>query len=206
MFPKIVLFIALLVPFANASQNFEETHSEVHPLVGGGVLHIRLNVGELHIIRGADKANLHIRYTIHSNRESSLHNTRANFEVRGSDGALEFYSPYGGNTSIDAEIEVPDLTSLDVRAKVGEIQVDGITGDKFLSLSIGDIHVSAADVDDYRVVRAKTHIGDVDWHPKGRVNGMDRGENGWLGQRLTYKSTGKYELKAEVWIGDVDLR
>lgn len=207
MFAKAALLIALLVPFAVASQNFEKTQSEVHPFVSGGTLHVRLSVGEVHITKGADKTNLHVRYTIHSNRESNLHETQVRFETRGNDGTLEFHSPYRGNTSIDAEIEVPDLTGLDVRVKVGEVCVEGITGDKILALNIGDIHVGVGEALDYRVVRAKTRIGDVDWRPKGGLaNALNYGESGWLGHKLTYNSNGKYELRAEVSIGDIDLR
>jgi hypothetical protein len=207
MFPKAVLLIALLVPFATASHDFEETHSEVHPFVSGGTLHIRLSVGEVRITKGADQANLHLRYTICSNRESNLHETQVRLETRGNDSTLEFHSPYRGNTSIEVEIEVPDPTSLDVRVKVGEVHIDGITGDKIVALRIGDIHVGVGDVPDYRVVRARTHIGDVDWRPKGMLaNALNYRESGWLGQQLTYNSNGKYELRAEVSIGDIDLR
>ena len=206
MFAKAGLWIVLLVPLAAANQNFVETHSEVHPLVTGGTLHIRLRVGDVHITKGADQQNLHVRYTIRSNREPNLHETYLQFETQGVDSKLDFHSPYRGNTSIDAEIEVPDPTGLDVQVQVGGVHIDGIAGDKTLVLRIGDIHVGAGDATNYQTVRASTIIGDIEWQPRGLANSFNYGDRGWLGHKLKYDSDGKYELRAEVSIGDIDLR
>jgi hypothetical protein len=207
MFRKIALLILLAVPFAAAKENFRETRSAIQPFISGSTLRINWRVGDLRIVKGSDAHNIHIQYTIHSDRESNLHETQVQVETRGNETAIESHTPLFGNTSIDADIEVPDQANLDVHLKVGDLHVEGISGDKILAVKIGDIRVALGDAPDYRWVRAKTHIGDVDWSPKGwKTDNLNYGERGWLGGKLSYNSTGKYELRAEVSIGDIDLR
>jgi len=207
MFRKIALLILLAVPFAAAKEDFRETRSAVQPFVPGSTLHIDWRVGDLRIVKGTDAHNIHIQYTIHSDRESNLHEAQVQIQTRRNDTTIESRTPYFGNTSIDADIEVPDPANLDVHLKVGDLRVEGITGDKTLAVKVGDIRVAVGDAPDYRMVRARTRIGDVDWSPKGwQTDNLNYGERGWLGGKLSYNSNGKYELRAEVSIGDIDLR
>jgi hypothetical protein len=204
MFRRAVLLILLAVPFAAAKQEFQDTHSETHAFRAGNMLHIQWRVGDLRIVKGTDANNIHIRYTIHSNRESNLQEAKVEFRSNDNDMTIQSHSPYRGNTSIDADIEVPDPTGLDVDLKVGDLDVEGITGDKTLGVGVGDLRVAVGDSPDYRLVRAKTGIGDVDWSPKATQTQGFR-ETGWLGHKLSYKSNGKYELVAHVGVGDIDL-
>jgi hypothetical protein len=187
----------LLIPFCLASDwDYEETHSDTRDFVSGGMLHVRMSVGDLHIKRGvANKINL--RYTVKSRRERNVKESRVDFDIRGNDASIEFHAPTGGNTQFDVELEVPASTNLDVHLKVGDMRVENIEGDKDLELSVGDIRV-AKGTSSYRLVRASTGIGDV--------NGDGYGEtSGWLGKMLKYHGDGKYELRAHVGVGDITL-
>ena len=75
--------------------------------------------------------------------------------------------------------------------------MEDIEGDKDLELGVGDIRVTAERAG-YHVVRASAGIGDV--------NGESYGEtSGWLGKILKYHGDGKYELRAHVSVGDINL-
>jgi hypothetical protein len=196
----------LLIPFcaAHASNshdwNYEETRTDARDFVSGGMLHVRMTVGDLHIKRG-DSNKIHLTYTVKSRRESAVKDAKVDFEVRGNDAKIEFHAPYGGNTNFEVELEVPANTNLDVHEKVGDLTVDNIEGDKDLELGVGDIHIADENSQDhagYRLVRANAGIGDV--------NGQDYGEtSGWLGKTLKYRGEGKYELRAHVGVGDITL-
>lgn len=94
------------------------------------------------------------------------------------------------------EIEVPASTSLDIHQKVGDLTVEKIDGDKDLSLGVGDLRIQQDD-SSYRLVRASTGIGDVN---------SEYGESsGWLGKTLKYHGQGKYELRARVGVGDINI-
>jgi len=205
MIRNVVLLILMAVPFTVAKQGFRETHSEIYPIGSSKSLHIQWKVGDIRILKGADSNNIHVHYTIRSKRESDLQNVKIEFRTNGSAMTIEADSAFRGNTSIDAEIEVPDPMTLDVHLKVGDMTVEGIHGDKTLEVSVGDIRVRMENEPEYRTVRAKSGIGNVSWTNDGRqVDRLHKG--GWLGKKLSYDSNGKYELSAKVSVGDIELR
>jgi hypothetical protein len=198
---KAVLLCLLIVPFcaayaSNHDWDYEETHSDSRDFVAGGMLHVHLSVGDLHIKRG-DSSKINLRYTIKSRREKNVRNATVDFDVHGSDATLEFHSPSNSNTQFDVELEVPAQTNLDVHEKVGDLYVGDIEGDKDLELGVGDIHV-AREHSTYRLVRASSGIGDVNSDGYGETSG-------WLGKTLKYHGGGKYDLRAHVGVGDITL-
>jgi hypothetical protein len=196
---KTILVCLLLAPFCAASDqwDYEETHSETRDFVAGGMLHLRLSVGDLSI-RRTDTNQIRLHYTVKSRNESHVKNAHVEFEVHGHDAEIDFHAPTtGGNTQFDVELDVPQNTNLDVHQKVGDLTVENIEGDKDLELGVGDIRV-VVERAGYHLVRASTSIGDV--------NGEGYGEtSGWLGKTLKYHGDGKYELHAHVSVGDITL-
>ena len=198
MLHKTIVVCLLLAPFCTASDhwNYEETHSEARDFVAGGMVHVRLSVGDLHIRRGdSDKIRLH--YTVKSWRESHVKDAHVDIDVHGRDANIEFHAPTSGNTQFDVELEVPQNTNLEVHEKVGDLRIEEIEGDKDLELGVGDIRVAFGRAA-YHLVRASTSIGDVNTST-GEVSA------GLLGKTLKYHGDGKYELRAHVSIGDITL-
>jgi hypothetical protein len=187
----------VLVPFCAASDwRYEETHTDAREFVSGGLLHVHLSVGDVEIHRG-NSNKLNLRYTVKSRREHNIKDARVDFDVRGNDATIEFHAPTGGNTEFDVELEVPANTNLDVHEKVGDMTIEDIEGDKDLELSVGDIRISDGH-SGYRLVRASSGIGDVHSDGYGETSG-------WLGKTLKYHGDGKYELRAHVGVGDINL-
>ncbi len=199
---KTVLVCLVLVSFsavplfAGDDWNYEETRSDAREFVAGGFVHVRLSVGDMHIKRG-DTAKVSLRYTVKSRHEQNVKEATVDFEVRGNEATIEFHAPSRANTQFDVELEVPQNTNLDVHAKVGDVTVEDVEGDKDLSLGVGDIRVSNGR-SGYRLVSASTGIGDVSGDGYGETSG-------WLGKSLKYHGEGKYELRAHVGVGDIKL-
>jgi hypothetical protein len=194
---KLVLLCLLLVPLCAASDwNYEETHSDARDFVSGGYLHVRFTVGDIHIKRG-ETNQIRLQYTVKSRSEHNVKEAHVDFNIRGNDATIEFHSPMSGNTNFDVQLEIPQNTNLDVHQKVGDLTVDNITGDKDLSLGVGDLRIATEHVG-YRLVRADTGIGDVHSGGYGEISG-------WLGKTLKYHGDGKYELRAHVGVGDIHL-
>jgi hypothetical protein len=194
-----LVFVSLLAPFSAASNddwNYSETHTDTREFVAGGMLHVRMSVGDLHIRRGDDD-KIHLSYTVKSHSERNVKDARVDFDVRGNDATIEFHSPYSGNTNFDVELEIPRNTNLDIHEKVGDMTVENIEGDKDLDLGVGDIRVER-EPSTYRLIRASTGIGDVSSDFSGETSG-------WLGKSLRYHGDGKYELRAHVGVGDITL-
>jgi hypothetical protein len=198
MLHKTIIVCLLLAPFCAASDhwNYEESHSEVREFVAGGMVHVRLSVGDLHIKHG-DTNKISLRYTVKSRREGNVKDAHVEIDIRGRNANIEFRAPTGGNTQFDVELEVPQNTSLDVHEKVGDLRIDDIEGDKDLQLGVGDIRVAFGRAA-YHLVRASTSIGDVNTST-GDVSA------GFLGKTLKYYGDGKYELRAHVSVGDISL-
>src|SRR5260370_36538081 len=139
---KTLLVCLLLVPFCAASDHwaYEETHTDFRDFAVGGILHVRLSVGDLRIMRG-ESNQIHLRYTVKSRRDSHVKAAKVDFEVRGRDASIECHAPSGSNTQFDVELEVPPTTNLDVHEKVGDLTVEDIEGDKDLTLNVGDIRI-----------------------------------------------------------------
>ena len=196
-FHKTLLLCLLWAPFCVANDwNYEETHADARDFVAGGMVHVHLSVGDLHIKRG-DAKKIQLRYTIKSRREKNVKDARVDFDVRGNDATIEFHAGSNSNTQFDVELEIPPNTNLDVHEKVGDLTVDDIEGDKDLQLGVGDIHVGRGN-SGYRLVHASTGIGDVNSDGYGETSG-------WLGKTLKYHGEGKYELRAKVGVGDITL-
>jgi DUF4097 and DUF4098 domain-containing protein YvlB len=191
------LVLLCAVPFALADDwQYEETHRDARDFISGGYVHVHMGVGDLHIKRG-DSTQIRLEYTVKSHREKNLKAATVEFEVKGNEATIEFHAPSAGNTQFDVELEVPQNTNIDAHEKVGDLTIDDIEGDKDLSLGVGDIRV-ASGRSGYRVVNASSGIGDV--------HGADYGEtSGWLGKTLKYHGEGKYELRAHVGVGDINL-
>jgi hypothetical protein len=198
---KVVLLALILAPLCAAHTfddwKYEETHSDSREFSPGGMLHVHLKVGDLHIRRG-DANKISLRYTIKSRHESNVKNSSVDFDVRGSDATLDFHAPTTSNTSFDVELEVPANTNVDVHIKVGDLTVENVEGDKDLELGVGDIRVTR-EPSSYHLVRASSGIGDVNSDGYGETSG-------WLGKTLDYHGEGKYELRAHVGVGDITLQ
>jgi len=206
MLRNLFVFLLLAVPFAAARNDFRESYSETRPLHQGARLNIRWRVGDVRIVKGSDSNNIHIHYTVRSSSESAMKNAKVEFRGRDDEMTIEARSSIHGNTAIDADIELPDQVNLDVRLKVGNLEVEDLVGDKDLAVSVGGIRVRGDDPASYRSVHAKTGIGDVEWTPPQGTQANAFRESGWLGHKVSYTSTGKYELRAEVSVGDIQLR
>src|SRR5258708_24157362 len=198
MLHKTIVACLLLVPFCAASDRwkYDESHAEVRDFVAGGMLHVRLGVGDLHIKR-SDSNQIRLHYTVKSRRESRVKEAHVDIEIRGRDAHIEFHAPSGGNTQFDVELEVPQTTNLDVHEKVGDLTVENLEGDKDLELGVGDIRVAAQRAG-YHLVRASAGIGD------GNSDGYAE-PTGSLATTLENHGDGKYELHAHVGVGDITL-
>jgi hypothetical protein len=195
-----VLLTLILAPLCLAhgfdDWKYEETRTDSREFSAGGMLHVHLKVGDLHIRRG-DADKIRLRYTIKSHHEQNVKNSSVDFDVHGSDATVDFHAPTSSNTSFDVELEVPANTNIDTHMKVGDLTVENVEGDKDLELGVGDIRVTR-EPSRYRMVRASTGVGDVNSGGYGETSG-------WLGKTLKYTGEGKYELHAHVGVGDITL-
>lgn len=189
----LAFLAALLLPGTSDSI---QTKTEEREFAPGGSLKISLRAGDLKIVKGEDPRHIHLRIKLDPRNGDIDKDVRVRFDVHGSEAEIQIKGP--SRNGVNAEIEIPSPTNLQVRMTAGDLHVEGVEGDKDLELHFGDLQVEPCSEFDYGPIDASTHIGDVQ-SPFGKTKG-------WLGQSLKSQGNGRYRLHAHVGIGDIGFR
>lgn len=173
-----------------------QTHTETFDLASATALRVRLRVGDLKIVKGADARHVVIHFTATSHDQTdAADRVKTSFQVKGSQAELNLHAPK--NVNFDVRLEVPAPTDLTIRMSVGDLTLEGVEGNLDIEDHVGDLTVKPGPEKDYGLIEASTHIGDLDGLP-GNVHG-------WLGKSGRVEGGGQYHLHAHVGIGDVRL-
>lgn len=122
--------------------------------------------------------------------------TRSQISVSGNRAKVMVEGPTDG---FQATVYVPQRTDLTVFQTIGDLRVQGIEGNKNLGLNIGKISVDVVDPAKVKSVSALVKIGNVHagpWH---------LGRGGFF-RSFHAGGQGPYRLKADLDIGDIELR
>ena len=158
----------------------------------GSNLALHLGGGDYQIRPGAgDK--IVVTYTTRNQGELK----KVKVQIRARDGGSELWVS-GPRKDLQVTIEVPARTNLWVRLSAGDLEVKGIEGNKDIENHVGDIKLDVTDPENYGLVDASVHIGDLKASPFGNAKG-------WLGGKLRTQGAGQYRLHAHVDIGDLNL-
>jgi hypothetical protein len=96
-------------------------------------------------------------------------------------------------------IEVPSPSNLIVRLPFGDLNIEGVSGDKDVEMHAGDLNIAVGNPDEYGHVDASVGAGDLSAAPFGETkDGLFR----------SFEKTGKghYRLHAHVGAGDLNLK
>ncbi|HEY2820166.1 MAG TPA: hypothetical protein VGJ06_03910 [Candidatus Acidoferrum sp.] len=96
-------------------------------------------------------------------------------------------------------IEIPKASNLTVRLPFGDLNIEGVSGDKDVELHAGDLNIEVGNPADYAHVDASVNAGDLSAGPFGETkDGLFR----------SFEKTGpgRYRLHAHVGAGDLNLR
>jgi hypothetical protein len=160
----------------------------------GGQLRMHIRSGEIRIV-GSDDNKVRVHYDgEHADR---FHNVRVSLQATGNNGELRVSG--GPKNRFEIEIAVPKSCDLSVRIPAGDVTVKGITGDKDIQLTAGELTIDVGKADDYSSVDASVYTGDLD----AEAFGVDKGG---LFRSLHQHGPGKYRLRAHVGTGELQLR
>ena len=96
-------------------------------------------------------------------------------------------------------IEVPKSSNLYVRLPFGDLNIEGVSGDKDVEMHAGDLNIEVGNPADYGHVDASVNAGDLSAGPFGETkDGLFRS--------FEKSGTGRYRLHAHVGAGDLNLR
>ncbi|MCU1329412.1 MAG: hypothetical protein JWN34_4782 [Bryobacterales bacterium] len=106
----------------------------------------------------------------------------------------------GPNKDVRYRIEVPEKSGLMVRAAAGDMTVKGITGNKDVELSAGDLTMEAGDPASYKLAEGKVSVGDLNAKPFGAQKA------GFAGSFRKENSGGQYRLHVALMAGNLTLK
>lgn len=165
----------------------------------GGVVILDANVGDVRVMPAKEDGKLRLVITSHKQEDAAEapHWIRE-FSVNGSQAKVILKMPKHGEHNFDVTLYVPKRSDLRLNLDVGDLTVEGITGNTDVDLGIGDLRVTVPDPHAYRAVAMSVHIGDVD------ASAFQLEPHGFLGKSVEREfGSGSYRLKLHTGIGDV---
>jgi len=198
---KVFLFPVLLFlcPFVALGQTTQEITSLQNrafqtDLASGATLRLHLHDGDFRVV-GSDSEKIYI----HVEGENLERADRIKIDLKRSDNVVELKLSHVPKSQLLVMIEIPKFTNLYARMRGGDLSVLGITGDKDLELTGGDLTVQVGNPEDYSHVDLSVRYGDISGMQFGNPKGM-------VGNSLRKDGTGKYTLHAHVMAGDLVLK
>jgi hypothetical protein len=155
---------------------------------------LRLHDGDFRIV-GSDSDDI----TIQTNGKNQPLSKKMKVHLERTGDSLSITFSHVPKNECQVTIAVPKETNLFARMRAGDLSVDGVSGDKDLELTGGDMSIQVADPADYGPVDLKVKFGDV----SGSLFGDPKG---WMGSSLKRDGNGRYKLHAHVFAGDLTLR
>lgn len=163
-------------------------------LANGATLRLHLHDGDFRVV-GADTDVLTIRAEgkhLDQARKVKIQ------EVRDGD-SVDLTLSHVPKNELQVTITIPRNTHLYARMRGGDLTVDGVTGNKDLALTGGDLTVGVGDPAEYAHVDLQVKFGDI----SGSQFGSPKGE---IGNSVLADGPGEYRLQAHVFAGDLTLK
>lgn len=103
------------------------------------------------------------------------------------------------HNNFQARIEIPKSSALYVRMMAGQLDIRGVTGDKDVELTFGQLNMDVGKADDYGHVDASVSSGQLE------AAAFDVSKGG-LFRSFDRNGAGKYRIHAHVGAGQLELR
>lgn len=130
-------------------------------------------------------------------RVSTDRDARVRLNVSGDQADLRISECPSNNFRV--YVQLPKSSALHVRMFAGQLDVRGVTGDKDIELTFGQLNIDAGKSEEYAKVDASVSSGAIDADP------FDVHKGG-LFRSFDQSGPGKYRLHAHVGAGQIELR
>jgi hypothetical protein len=160
----------------------------------GGQLRLHVRSGDVRVI-GSNENKIRVTYSGKNAGRTS--DVKVSLKTIGNSAELRVSG--GPHSDFGIEIRVPKNSGLYLRMPAGDLEVDGLVGDKDVEIHAGDMTLGVGKADDYGHVDASVNAGDLDAQPFGV-------SKGGLFRSFDKHLSGKYRLHAHVGAGDLVLR
>jgi hypothetical protein len=159
------------------------------PFASGGTVELQLDGGSYTIRRASSD---HLRVTLDGNIG------KARVDLTTSANHATVIVSNTPHDNFNAIVELPKQTNLVVHLKAGDLAITGISGDKEVRSTAGDVRIDVADPNEYARVDASVKVGDVN----GEAFGDSK--SGFF-RHLQWSGPGRYKLLVSLGAGDISL-
>jgi len=146
------------------------------------------------LVKGVDEDKVRVSYGSEHDRTDGV-----KIRIRTIGNRAEIKSTGCPHNNFHLTIEVPKSSNLYARMFAGELEVSGITGNKDVRLTAGQLSMDIGDPKDYALVEGSVSTGDLE-SPPFNVS------KGGLFRSFEREGPGKYQVRAHVGAGELDLR
>jgi hypothetical protein len=157
-------------------------------------LRLHLRSGDIRIVGHQDS-----RISVRLDGRNANNAQDLTVRFKRTDNDADLHISGGPKNDLRITIEVPAFSMLYVRMPAGELNLEGVSGDKDVELHAGDLTISVGSPSDYARVDASVYTGDLEAPPFGEYHGG-------LFRSFNKRGPGKYTLHAHVGAGDLTLR
>jgi hypothetical protein len=190
---RLGFWLVLLVPGLLQAQRVLET--SVHEkFISGGTIRIHLEGGGYTITPGESE---NIVVTCRAETEEQLKRVRV--EIKPTATSADIYVSETPHNNFRATIEVPRRSNLWARLSAGDLDVEGVEGDKNLEVRAGRLRIDVPHPEVYGHRDASVTTGSIE------SSAFDVSKGG-LFRSFEQQGPGKYRLHAHVMSGEIDLR
>lgn len=162
--------------------------------LSGGELRVHLRSGEIRVT-GTEGNTIRVHYE--GKAADKIDDVRVSLKTWNNTGELHVSG--GPRNTFRIVVEVPKNLDLYLRVPAGEVEVEGVTGNKDVELHAGELTVAIGSPSDYARVDASVSTGELDADP------FDVSKGG-LFRSFKTRGHGKYRLHAHVGAGQLTLR
>jgi hypothetical protein len=160
--------------------------------VPGGRVRIMLCPGGIQLV-GTDDSQLRVSYSARQGDED----VRVRIQVNGDEAAIRVSGCPHNN--FELRIELPKMSDLYVRMFAGDMNVNGILGDKDVELHAGHLTMEIGSPNEIGHVDASVLTGDLE------AEAFDVSKGG-LFRSFDHHGPGKFRVHAHVGAGQIELR
>jgi hypothetical protein len=197
---RLAVFVLATLTFANLAfgqasptANLKDQPFETN-LASGTILRLHLHDGDFRIV-GNDSDRISVRADGKNLQEAE----KIKIHLKRAGDAVDLKLSHVPKNELQVTIAIPRATNLYARMRGGDLAVEGLTGNKDLELTGGDLTIQVGNPEDYAHVDLSVRFGDVSGNQFGDPKG-------WLGNSVRRDGTGSRTLYAHVFAGDLVLK
>jgi hypothetical protein len=169
-----------------------EPHFEA-PLPSGFPLRLYVRSGDIRIV-GSEEGKISV--DISGKNAHNVNDVKHRLAIL--DRFAEFHLSGGPRNDFQITIHLPKNCDLFLRVPAGDVNVEGISGNKDIEMHAGDLSIQVGNPEQYSHVDASVNAGDVEASRFGE-------SHSGLFRSFQKSGSGKYKLHAHVGAGDVTL-